>query len=54
MMQVKKKYFKKIQTSLPHSASCQLHIQARVSKFKLLLPRASETSPSLHASKKKN
>jgi hypothetical protein len=49
-----KKNEKKIQTSHIHRANCQLQLQARVSKFKLSLPRASETSTSLDGNQKKN
>jgi hypothetical protein len=52
LMQVKRKMTKKIQTSHTHRAICQLQLQGKVSKFKLSLTRALETSPSLHASQK--
>jgi hypothetical protein len=54
-MQVKKKTQKKIKllTLTRPAANSQLQLQARVSKFKLSLPRTSKTSPSLDASQKK-
>jgi hypothetical protein len=53
LMQVKNKKTKKIQTSHIHRASSQLQLQARLSKFKLSLTRASNSYPSLDASQEK-
>jgi hypothetical protein len=45
---------KENQTSLTHRASCQLQLQARVSKFKLSLTETSNSCPSLDISEKQN
>jgi hypothetical protein len=54
LMLAKKAMMKKKQTFLVHSASCLVQLQARVTKFKLSLPRASQSGPSFDARQKEN